>query len=144
MITLRQGPHQRRRADGRGDRASSDLTTPSCTGPEHLIEFFHGYTYSAHPLACAAGAGHAGHLRRGRPARRARSELAGYFADAVHSLKGVPQRHRHPQHRPGRRHRARAACRASRPSAPSTSSSTASSRACWCAPPATSSRCRRR
>ncbi|MDH5340321.1 MAG: aminotransferase class III-fold pyridoxal phosphate-dependent enzyme, partial [Rubrivivax sp.] len=24
-------------------------------GPEHLIEFFHGYTYSAHPLACAAG-----------------------------------------------------------------------------------------
>jgi beta-alanine--pyruvate transaminase len=25
------------------------------TGPEHLIEFFHGYTYSAHPLACAAG-----------------------------------------------------------------------------------------
>lgn len=25
------------------------------TGPEHLIEFFHGYTYSGHPLACAAG-----------------------------------------------------------------------------------------
>ncbi len=24
-------------------------------GPEHLIEFFHGYTYSGHPLACAAG-----------------------------------------------------------------------------------------
>jgi beta-alanine--pyruvate transaminase len=24
-------------------------------GPEHVIEFFHGYTYSAHPLACAAG-----------------------------------------------------------------------------------------
>ena len=27
------------------------------TGPEHLIEFFHGYTYSAHPLACAAALG---------------------------------------------------------------------------------------
>ena len=26
-------------------------------GPEHLIEFFHGYTYSAHPLACAAALG---------------------------------------------------------------------------------------
>ncbi|MEC9345656.1 MAG: aspartate aminotransferase family protein [Pseudomonadota bacterium] len=25
------------------------------TGPEHMIELFHGYTYSAHPLACAAG-----------------------------------------------------------------------------------------
>ena len=24
-------------------------------GPEHVIELFHGYTYSAHPLACAAG-----------------------------------------------------------------------------------------
>ena len=23
-------------------------------GPEHLIELFHGYTYSGHPLACAA------------------------------------------------------------------------------------------
>jgi len=25
------------------------------TGPEHMVELFHGYTYSAHPLACAAG-----------------------------------------------------------------------------------------
>src|SRR6058998_149583 len=24
-------------------------------GPEHVAELFHGYTYSAHPLACAAG-----------------------------------------------------------------------------------------
>src|SRR5262249_4502894 len=24
-------------------------------GPEHVVELFHGYTYSAHPLACAAG-----------------------------------------------------------------------------------------
>jgi beta-alanine--pyruvate transaminase len=24
------------------------------TGPEHVIEFFHGYTYSGHPVACAA------------------------------------------------------------------------------------------
>ena len=26
-------------------------------GPEHLIEFFHGYTYSGNPVACAAGLG---------------------------------------------------------------------------------------
>src|SRR6202007_538765 len=25
------------------------------SGPEHMVEFPHGYTYSAHPLACAAG-----------------------------------------------------------------------------------------
>ena len=24
-------------------------------GPEHAIELFHGYTYSGHPVACAAG-----------------------------------------------------------------------------------------
>jgi beta-alanine--pyruvate transaminase len=58
-------------------------------GPEHLIEFFHGYTYSAHPLACAAGlatletyADH-GLLTRAQ-------QMAGTFADAIHSLKGLP------------------------------------------------------
>ena len=25
------------------------------TGPEHMVELFHGYTYSGHPLAAAAG-----------------------------------------------------------------------------------------
>ena len=58
-------------------------------GPEHLIEFFHGYTYSGHPLACAAGLAtletyaDEGLLTRG-------SELAGYWAEALHSLKGEP------------------------------------------------------
>src|SRR5215813_13321717 len=31
-------------------------------GPEHVVELFHGYTYSAHPLACAAGPGRLGLL----------------------------------------------------------------------------------
>jgi beta-alanine--pyruvate transaminase len=59
------------------------------TGPEHLIEFFHGYTYSAHPLACAAGLAtmevyaDEGLLTRAK-------ELQGYFADALFSLKGLP------------------------------------------------------
>jgi len=58
-------------------------------GPEHLIEFFHGYTYSAHPLACAAGlATLATYAEEGLLGRAL--ELEGYFADAVHALKGAP------------------------------------------------------
>ncbi|MFZ5548623.1 MAG: aspartate aminotransferase family protein [Pseudomonadota bacterium] len=58
-------------------------------GPEHLIEFFHGYTYSAHPLACAAGlATLETYAEEGLLTRAA--ELQGYFAEAVHSLKGLP------------------------------------------------------
>ena len=58
-------------------------------GPEHLIEFFHGYTYSAHPLACAAALGTLDtYVEEGLLTRAAQME--GYFADAVHSLKGLP------------------------------------------------------
>ena len=58
-------------------------------GPEHLIEFFHGYTYSAHPLACAAALGTLDtYADEGLLTRAAQME--GYFADAVHSLKGLP------------------------------------------------------
>jgi len=59
------------------------------TGPEHLIEFLHGYTYSAHPLACAAALGTLdpyaddGLLTRG-------AQMAPVFENALHSLKGVP------------------------------------------------------
>lgn len=53
------------------------------------IEFFHGYTYSAHPAACAAGlATQAIYEREGLLTRGA--ELAKTFEDAVHSLRSVP------------------------------------------------------
>ncbi len=58
-------------------------------GPEHLIEFFHGYTYSAHPLACAAALATLDTYADDNLLNRA-GELSGYFADAVHSLKGLP------------------------------------------------------
>jgi beta-alanine--pyruvate transaminase len=58
-------------------------------GPEHLIEFFHGYTYSAHPLACAAGIATLDTYADDGLLTRAK-ELEPYFADAVHSLKGEP------------------------------------------------------
>jgi beta-alanine--pyruvate transaminase len=59
------------------------------TGPEHLIEFFHGYTYSAHPLACAAGLATLETYADEGLLTRA-GEMAGYFAEALHSLKGLP------------------------------------------------------
>jgi beta-alanine--pyruvate transaminase len=59
------------------------------TGPEHLIEFFHGYTYSSHPLACAAALGTLATYEEEGLLTRA-GELQGYFAEAVHSLKGEP------------------------------------------------------
>lgn len=59
------------------------------SGPEHLIEFFHGYTYSAHPLACAAGLATLDtYAEEGLLTRAA--ELEGYFAEGLHSLKGEP------------------------------------------------------
>ena len=58
-------------------------------GPEHLIEFFHGYTYSAHPLACAAALATLDtYAEEGLLTRAA--ELQGHFAQAVHSLRGEP------------------------------------------------------
>ena len=58
-------------------------------GPEHLIEFFHGYTYSAHPLACAAGLATLETCADEGLLTRA-SEMAATFAEAVHSMKGLP------------------------------------------------------
>ena len=58
-------------------------------GPEHLIEFFHGYTYSAHPLACAAGLATLETYADEGLLTRAQ-QLQGTFADAVHSLRGLP------------------------------------------------------
>jgi beta-alanine--pyruvate transaminase len=57
-------------------------------GPDG-IELFHGYTYSAHPAACAAGLAtlalyeHEGLLTRA-------ASLAGYWEDAAHALRGLP------------------------------------------------------
>jgi len=58
-------------------------------GPDHLIELFHGYTYSGHPLAAAAGLATLDiHAREGLSERAA--SLAGYWEDALHSLADAP------------------------------------------------------
>ncbi|MFZ5790615.1 MAG: aspartate aminotransferase family protein [Pseudomonadota bacterium] len=56
--------------------------------PENTIELFHGYTYSAHPTACAAALATLDIYKREGLFERA-AELAPYWEDAVHSLKGV-------------------------------------------------------
>lgn len=58
-------------------------------GPEHAIELFHGYTYSGHPVACAAGlAAMDIYEQEGLFSRAA--EMAPYWEEAVHSLHGLP------------------------------------------------------
>ena len=58
-------------------------------GPGDLIEFPHGYTYSSHPLACAAGlATLETYADEGLLTRAA--ELQNYFGEAVHALKDLP------------------------------------------------------
>jgi beta-alanine--pyruvate transaminase len=58
-------------------------------GPEHTIELFHGYTYSAHPLACAAGLAALDLYRDEQLFERARRLEPG-FADAAMTLKDLP------------------------------------------------------
>ncbi|MFG6487921.1 aspartate aminotransferase family protein [Roseateles sp. BYS78W] len=59
------------------------------TGPEHLIEFFHGYTYSAHPLACAAGIATLDTYADDNLLTRA-ARMQDEFAKALHSLRDEP------------------------------------------------------
>jgi beta-alanine--pyruvate transaminase len=58
-------------------------------GPEHVVELFHGYTYSAHPLACAAALAALDLYRDEDLFARAKA-LEPKWADAAMSLKGLP------------------------------------------------------
>jgi beta-alanine--pyruvate transaminase len=59
------------------------------TGPEKAIEMPHGYTYSSHPLACAAGlATMQVYEEEGLLTRAA--ELSAYWEEQAHALKGLP------------------------------------------------------
>jgi beta-alanine--pyruvate transaminase len=70
------------------------LATPAVhdafmAGPEHMIELFHGYTYSGNPIASAAGIATLETYREEGLFERA-AEIAPYWEDALHSLKGLP------------------------------------------------------
>jgi beta-alanine--pyruvate transaminase len=69
--------------------ARKEIYDTFMTAPEGAIEFFHGYTYSGHPLAAAAGIATMDVYREEGLFERARS-LEPYLEDALHSLKGEP------------------------------------------------------
>ncbi len=69
--------------------ASNEIYNTFMTGPEGAIEFFHGYTYSGHPLAAAAGCATLDVYQEEGLFERARS-MEDVFADGLHSLKGEP------------------------------------------------------
>jgi beta-alanine--pyruvate transaminase len=58
-------------------------------GPEYMVEFPHGYTYSGHPLACAAGLA-ALDLFETEQFDRQVAEKAGHFEDCIHALANHP------------------------------------------------------
>ncbi len=58
-------------------------------GPDHAIELFHGHTYSAHPLACAAALATLDLYRDEALFERGRA-LEPVLEEAVHALKGAP------------------------------------------------------
>ena len=59
-------------------------------GPEAMIELFHGYTYSGHPIACAAGIAALDVYEEEGLFDRAK-EMEPHFQEAIHSLKGLNQ-----------------------------------------------------
>ncbi|MGO6966421.1 aspartate aminotransferase family protein [Rhizobium leguminosarum] len=68
---------------------TSEIHDAFMNGPEHMIEFFHGYTYSGNPIASAAALATLDTYKEEGLLTRA-AELSDYWADALHSLKDCP------------------------------------------------------
>ncbi len=66
-----------------------DIHDAFMTGPEHLVEFFHGYTYSGHPMAVAAAHATLDVLEEEGMFACVRA-LAPVLENAMHSLRGEP------------------------------------------------------
>mgnify|MGYP001580888431 FL=1 len=58
-------------------------------GPDYMLEFPHGYTYSAHPVACAASLAALEVLEQEKLVERV-AQLAPYFEEGLHQLNGSP------------------------------------------------------
>ena len=69
--------------------ATSEIHDAFMQGPEHMIELFHGYTYSGNPIASAAGLATLETYKEEALFERA-AELAPYWEEALHGLKDHP------------------------------------------------------
>jgi beta-alanine--pyruvate transaminase len=69
--------------------ASREIYDTILANSQMPIELFHGYTSSGHPLACAAGIAALDTYQEEGLFERA-AELAPYWEDAIHSLRGEP------------------------------------------------------
>ncbi len=66
--------------------ATGEIHDAFMHGPDHLIELFHGYTYSGNPMACAAGLATLETYAEEQLFARAKG-LEGYWEDMLHGLK---------------------------------------------------------
>jgi beta-alanine--pyruvate transaminase len=69
---------------------TSDIYQAFMTGPDQMIELFHGYTYSAHPIACAAALATLDTYDEEGLLTRA-ADLAQHWEDGLHALKDCPR-----------------------------------------------------
>ena len=72
------------------DRIYDSMMKASAGAPDHAVEFFHGYTYSGHPVACAAAIATLDLYQQENLFERA-GQMGKILGDAMHSgLKGLP------------------------------------------------------
>jgi len=72
------------------DRIYNTMMEANAASPAHAIEFFHGYTYSGHPVACAAAIATLSLFKEEKLFERA-GQMGAVLGDAVHSaFKGLP------------------------------------------------------
>lgn len=71
-----------------GVLCSAEVHDAFMTGPAGAVELFHGYTYSAHPLACAAGIATL-QLYKDEGLFERAAAMAPVLSNAVHSLRGT-------------------------------------------------------
>ena len=72
------------------DRIYNAMMNANSSAPDHTIEFFHGYTYSGHPVACAAAIATLNLFKQDNLFERA-GQMGAVLGDAMHStFKGLP------------------------------------------------------
>jgi beta-alanine--pyruvate transaminase len=72
-----------------GVLATNEIYEAFMSGQEEAVEFFHGYTYSGHPMACAAGHATLDIMEKDGLIARARA-LEPVLESGIHELKGTP------------------------------------------------------